>query len=127
MLLDEPNLNRKIQGMSGVVKEVVELEAPQLRRNLLELYKIYECETYKFIGNAEEKQNCFRIASELKKYYCKILEAFKGIVINENNLTNTLVKKFPIYDHKFIRAFTQTLIFNNKLEELSALEKNINK
>lgn len=75
----------------------------------------------------KKNKTAFESPQNLKKYYCKILEAFKGIVINENNLTNTLVKKFPIYDHKFIRAFTQTLIFNNKLEELSALEKNINK
>ena len=42
--------------------------------------------------------------------------------MNENNLTNILVKKFPIYDHKFIRAFTQTLMFHNKLEQPSTWE-----
>ena len=122
VLLDEPNLSRKIQGMSSIVQEVVEPEAPQLRRNLAELYKVYEGENHRFIGNADERTNCFGIAEGFKKFYMKIIEAFRGVTMNENNLTNILVKKFPIYDHKFIRAFTQTLMFHNKLEQPSTWE-----
>lgn len=119
VLLDEPNLNRKIQGMSGLVQEVIEPEAPQLRSNLLQLYRVFECENHKFIGSVEEKTKCYGIAQELKKYYEKIISAFKGCVLNDTNLTNVLVKNFPIYDHKFIRVFTQTLIFSNKIQENS--------
>ena len=59
VLLDEPNLSRKIQGMSSLVQEVVEPEAPQLKRNLSELYKVYEGENHRFIGSSDEKNNCF--------------------------------------------------------------------
>lgn len=119
VLLDEPNLNRKIQGTSSIVQEVIEPEAPQLKRNLLELYRVYEGENHKFVGTADEKMNCCVIAGQLKLFYVKIIDAFKGVTLNEQNLTNILVKKFPIYDHKFIRAFTQTLMFNNKISQAS--------
>ena len=115
VLLDEPNVNRKIQGSTHLVQEVIELEAPQLKRNLFELYKIFEGDNYKFVGNSDETLNCFGIVNELKGFYMKIIDSFKGIAINQHNLNSILVKKFQIYDHDFIKAMTQTLMFHNKL------------
>lgn len=117
VLLDEENTSRKVQGSKDVVQEVTEPEVPQLRRNLFELYKNFEGESFRYTGNTEDKENCYKIAGELKKYFVKIIDAFKGTSGCGGDITNVLVSKFPIYDHKFIRAFAQTLIFNNKLAE----------
>ncbi|OMJ70027.1 hypothetical protein SteCoe_32090 [Stentor coeruleus] len=119
VLLDEHNTSRKVQGSKEIVQEVAEPEVPQLRRNLFESYKIFEGDGFRYTGSAEEKENCHKISGELKKYFQRIIEAFRGVVITNNDLTNVLVSKFPIYDHKFIRAFAQTLIFQNKLSEIS--------
>lgn len=116
VLLDEPNIGRRIQGPSSLIQEVAEPEVPQLKSSLHEFFKAYEGDTFRFASTAEEKLNSLKISKLLKTYFTKILDAFKNLPLTESNLTNVLVSKFPIYDHKFIRAFSQTLVFHNKLQ-----------
>ena len=117
VVLDEPSLDRKIRGSGCIVSEVIELEAPELKKSLSACYKSFDTETFLFTGNPEQKSNCLKIAEELKKYFNKIIDAFKGTtVLDETELTRILLHNFPTYDHKFVRAFVQTMIFNNKLE-----------
>lgn len=115
VLLDEPNIGRRIQGPSSLVQEVAEPEVPQLKSSLNELFKVYDGDSFRFATTQEEKQNSIKISRLLKTYFAKILSSFKNLPMTESNLTNVLVNKFPIYDHKFIRAFSQTLVFQNKL------------
>jgi hypothetical protein len=118
VLLDEPNADRKVQGSSALVQEVAEPEIPQFKASLYEIYKGFHESKNTLVGNAEEKEKCLRIAKELKKFYGKIIDTFNGVMLNEENLTRILVGKFPNCDHKFIRAFVQTLVFQSMMNEI---------
>lgn len=116
VLLDEPLASRRVQGPSHLVQEVAEPEVPQLRSHINELYKSFDTEDFQLLPNSDQRGNCLKIFKLLRAYFQKIIEAFKGVALNENNLREVLIHKFPIYDHKFIRAFSQTLIFINKVQ-----------
>jgi hypothetical protein len=116
VLLDEPVPSRRVMGQSHVVQEVAEPEVPQLRSQINEMFKVYDSEESKLLPSSDQKGNCLKIAKVLRSYFGKIIDAFRGVNLNENTLREVLLQKFPIYDHKFLRALSQTLIFINKVQ-----------
>lgn len=112
VLLDENDLNHRIQCSTAMVFEVSDIQTAVMNE-MKEFYIFQGINTFE--KTCEMQENAVKVAKVLKNYWEKLLKTFSPVT-NDKKKTQKLINNYPKHEQKFIKSLISTQMFINTIE-----------
>ena len=116
VLLDEKDLNHRIQCQSSIIQDISDVQSV-LTDGISKHYSFDS--KFPFENSLENRDKVLKISKISKNYWLSILKKFPPIILKNKAKTEQILLNFPENDQKFIRALTQTQMFVNSLDYIN--------